>query len=1009
MGVDYSHLINTHWQSRATTSDKEQTKNNSTPFIMKQTFTFFAILLMALAMPKMANAYDVSAVSPSGQMLYYEIINGNARIVRPVSGTEYINYVSGDLIIPDSVSYNGITYAVTSIGRESFRNCTSLVSVVIPNTVSAISPYAFFDCQNLVNVTLGNGVNVIWYHAFSSCYSLANLYVPDSVIEIGGNAFADVRHIEYYGSATGAPWGAISMNGVVDGDFCYSDSTKHYLCAYIGSDESVSIPSTVDSIGDMAFYHGTLCSVLIPSSVVSIGSSVFKYCWNLGSIIIPNNVSHIESAAFSGIRHIEYYGNASGAPWGAISMNGITEGDFNYSDGTKHYLRAYIGTGGDVVIPTTVDSVGEKAFYGCAKPFSVSFSGGVSYMGNNAFLGCAGLNQVNYTGTIAEWCDIDFANKYSNPLSYSHSMTNQGVPVTNLIIPDGVIAIKPYAFYGFSTLSSVTVGSGVATISGVAFSECSGLEYIRMKPLTPPSLQPQYAFLCDSIIDLVVPRESYNLYTSAATGYTRNHIHKDSIYVFCNWNNVEGDILGYDSVYAWPYPDTITFIAVPHYGYHFAHWSSSGYTDSIYHQTMISTDFTIYAHFSKNQYTVWLSPDTNLHGNCTGHGAFDYLSEVTIEANSNYGYHFSMWSDGNTNNPRTLILTQDTHIVAYYNKNIYTLTFSSDNTNLGIVNITNVSGEYLDTSMYIYATAIPHYHLTHWNDGNTENPRRFIFTGNKTYTASFGIDTHSVSVQTNNIAYGTAQGGGEFIYGTAATVWATPFSGYQFSHWSDGSTYNPYTFAVLEDKTLTAYFVVNGTQWQDTVIPSDTTHTILHDTIYIYVPYVLHDTTFVTDTVIQTDYIPVHDTTYVDVPYPVHDTTLVHDTTYVDVPYPVHDTTTIVDTMTITDTITLVDTLWLTQYDTVWLHDTITTHDTIYIHDEGIDGVDALNAKVYSSDGQIVVEGADGYAVTLFDVNGRMLATKQDYGAEIRFDVSTSGTYMIKIGSYPARKVVVIR
>ena len=113
--------------------------------------------------------------------------------------------------------------------------------------------------------------------------------------------------------------------------------------------------------------------------------------------------------------------------------------------------------------------------------------------------------------------------------------------------------------------------------------------------------------------------------------------------------------------------------------------------------------------------------------------------------------------------------------------------------------------------------------------------------------------------------------------------------------------------------------------------------------------------------------------------------------------------------MTITDTITLVDTLWLTQYDTVWLHDTITIHDTIYITDEGIDGVDALNAKVYSSDGQIVVEGADGYVVTLFDINGRMLATKQDYGTEIRFDVSTSGTYMIKIGSHPARKVVVIR
>lgn len=76
---------------------------------------------------------------------------------------------------------------------------------------------------------------------------------------------------------------------------------------------------------------------------------------------------------------------------------------------------------------------------------------------------------------------------------------------------------------------------------------------------------------------------------------------------------------------------------------------------------------------------------------------------------------------------------------------------------------------------------------------------------------------------------------------------------------------------------------------------------------------------------------------------------------------------------------------------------------------EGIDGVDILNAKVYSSQGQIVVEGAEQNTVTLFDINGRALATKQDYGAPLRFDVPASGTYMIKIGNHAARKVVVTR
>ena len=76
---------------------------------------------------------------------------------------------------------------------------------------------------------------------------------------------------------------------------------------------------------------------------------------------------------------------------------------------------------------------------------------------------------------------------------------------------------------------------------------------------------------------------------------------------------------------------------------------------------------------------------------------------------------------------------------------------------------------------------------------------------------------------------------------------------------------------------------------------------------------------------------------------------------------------------------------------------------------EGIDGVDAMNAKVYTNRGQIVVEGADGNMVTLYDVNGRVLATKQDDYSLLRFDTPASGTYMIKVGNLPSRKVVVVR
>ncbi len=127
-----------------------------------------------------------------------------------------------------------------------------------------------------------------------------------------------------------------------------------------------------------------------------------------------------------------------------------------------------------------------------------------------------------------------------------------------------------------------------------------------------------------------------------------------------------------------------------------------------------------------------------------------------------------------------------------------------------------------------------------------------------------------------------------------------------------------------------------------------------------------------------------------------------------------HDTTTVevvvLDTLTVTDTVVVTeygDTL--TLHDTIWIVDTIFVYDTIYLPTQGIDSVDAMNLKVYQSFGQIVVEGADGRQVSLYDVAGRMLATKRDDYMPLRFDVPAIGTYMIKVGSHAARKVVVVR
>ncbi|MBR6441409.1 MAG: leucine-rich repeat domain-containing protein, partial [Bacteroidales bacterium] len=208
------------------------------------------------------------------------------------------------------------------------------------------------------------------------------------------------------------------------------------------------------------------------------------------------------------------------------------------------------------------------------------------------------------------------------------------------------------------------------------------------------------------------------------------------------------------------------------------------------------------------------------------------------------------------------------------------------------------------------------------------------------------------SVQSANTAMGTVSILTQpTCQAPTAVFQATANNGFQFSHWSDHNMDNPRSISLTQDTSFTAYFA-----------PAT------------------HDTVIVHDTVTNT----------------VHDTLVVTDTV----------TNTVHDTLVVTDTITI------DRYDTIYLHDTIYIHDTLFMGSEGIGDVKTIDAKIYARDGQIVVEGAEGMPVVLYDAVGRQLTALREEahgGTPLRFDVPASGVYIVKIGTLAAQKVVVIR
>ena len=206
-----------------------------------------------------------------------------------------------------------------------------------------------------------------------------------------------------------------------------------------------------------------------------------------------------------------------------------------------------------------------------------------------------------------------------------------------------------------------------------------------------------------------------------------------------------------------------------------------------------------------------------------------YLTNVQINAIPNAHYHFSHWSDGNTTNPRTLTITQDTLVMAYFSVDQFMVQGESSDSTRGYVTGSGLV-DYMDST---WLTVISNYgyHFTRWNDGNTDNPRAIVADRNKTYIASFAPNQYTISANVADPTMGSATGGGSFDYNSAIQIEAIANANYRFLRWNDGNTDNPRQILVTGAGVYTAEFVYCATESHDTAIVCDsylwggTTHT----------------------------------------------------------------------------------------------------------------------------------------------------------------------------------------
>jgi hypothetical protein len=258
---------------------------------------------------------------------------------------------------------------------------------------------------------------------------------------------------------------------------------------------------------------------------------------------------------------------------------------------------------------------------------------------------------------------------------------------------------------------------------------------------------------------------------------------------------------------SYPYGDTISIEAIPNTGHEFLCWNDS-ITDNP-RTIVVTQDSTFVANFGRLQYTITVESDHPEWGSVSGSGTYYYGDTIEIAATPNLGHIFMGWNDGNADNPREIIITEDHTYMGLFA--LQQCVITTEVTPEGAGRVIGGGDYYYGETITLTAHNNPGYEFINWEDGVTDNPRTVIVEGDATYTAVFNLLQYEITTAVNPAEGGTVTGGGIYDYGSTATLTAIPNEGYLFLCWNDGGGSNPRHITVTGDATYTALFIQSGT------------------------------------------------------------------------------------------------------------------------------------------------------------------------------------------------------
>lgn len=489
--------------------------------------TLFTALLLLLGVSVSAHDFEVDGI-------YYNVIDSvNNTVEVTYQGEKWDSYdeYSGQVVIPETVNCNGITYKVTEIGAYAFCRSQNLTNVTVPLGVTTVNEYAFFRCDGLKSVDLPSSVTTIQEFSFYGCNGIKNMIFAEGLKVIEQQAFSyseNLTTVELPASLDSLGLRAFSPCTSLSEITIKSDNPEVYhfyndpfyniaygAVMYYPNDEM--LPSywsysgaqvTITTLKGRLFEKDGVRYNILEDNTVELVSAKAANVYS-GDFVVPETVTYNGKTY-----HVERIGFKA-----FLDCTDLTSIKM-HDNMTMMHDKAFAGCSSlkEVVFPSSIKHINSDAFNGCTSLTHVTIPSGLDYLGSYIFEGCTGLASV-VAGTLSQSIFVRCTNLKSVELKEGITSIPQGAfsrceSLTGIDLPNSLTSLAWSSFSGCSSLERITIPANVSELGEHVFSNCTSLVEVTSEAVAPPTAATN-TFMGIPDAALYVPEGSEDAYRNA--------------------------------------------------------------------------------------------------------------------------------------------------------------------------------------------------------------------------------------------------------------------------------------------------------------------------------------------------------------------------------------------------------------------------------------------------------------------------------------------------------------